>query len=58
LAPDSPLLFVAHEPLLSATASWMLGEARVVIGFRPATLVRIDFDAVGIEPQGKQGAPY
>jgi phosphohistidine phosphatase len=55
LAPDSPLLFVAHEPLLSSVASWMLSESRVVVSFRPASLVRIDFDEVGIEPQGKLG---
>lgn len=52
LAPDSPLLFVAHEPLLSATASWMLGETRAILEFRPATIVRIDFDTVTPEPQG------
>ena len=52
IAPDSPLLFVAHEPLLSATASWMVGESRVMIEFRPATLVRIDFETVGPEPAG------
>lgn len=52
LAPDSPLLFVAHEPLLSAAASWMLGENRVIIEFKPATIVRIDFEAITPEPHG------
>jgi phosphohistidine phosphatase len=51
LHPDSPLLFVAHEPLLSSAAAWMLGEEQV-IEFRPATVVRIDFEAVGVEPRG------
>ena len=51
--PDSPLLLVAHEPLLSAAASWLLGESRVIIDFRPGTLVRIDFDSVGVTPQGQ-----
>ncbi len=53
LAPDSPLLFVGHEPLFSAAASWMTGESRVTIGFGPGTLVRIDFEAVDPEPRGK-----
>ena len=53
MEPDSPLLFVAHEPLLSATASWLIGETRVMINFRPGTLVRIDFDAIGATPQGQ-----
>lgn len=51
LAPDSPLLLVAHEPLLSATSSWMVGESEVV-AFQPATLVRIDFEETGSTPQG------
>ena len=51
--PDSPLLLIAHEPLLSATASWLIGESRVIITFMPGTLVRIDFDRVGVTPQGR-----
>ena len=53
LAPDSPLLMVAHEPLLSSAASWLAGESRVMINFRPGTLVRIDFDSIGPTPQGQ-----
>jgi phosphohistidine phosphatase SixA len=52
LAPDSPLLFVGHEPLFSATASWMTGETHVIIEFKPATMARIDFDEVSVEPRG------
>ena len=51
LAPATVLL-VAHEPLLSAAASWMLGETRVVVAFGPGTLLRIDCDAVGPQPRG------
>lgn len=51
LAPDSPLLFVAHEPLLSSSASWMTGESHVV-AFRPATLVQLNFEEVGVAPKG------
>jgi len=52
LAPDSPLLFVAHEPLLSTTASWLLGERSTIVDFKPATIVRIDFESTGPEPRG------
>jgi phosphohistidine phosphatase len=52
LAPDSPLLFVAHGPLLSTAVSWMTGGGPVSIGFRPATMVRIDFEETGVEPRG------
>lgn len=55
LAPDSPLLFVAHEPLLSCAASWMIGESRVV-AFQPATLLRVEFEEVGLVPGGRLGA--
>jgi len=51
--PDSPLLFVAHEPLLSTTAAWLTGDSHVIIEFKPATMVRIDFETVGLVPQGK-----
>jgi len=50
LAPA--VLLVAHEPLLSATASWMIGETRIAMSFMPGTLVRIDFDSVGAAPKG------
>lgn len=45
----SPLLLVSHEPLLSAAVSWLTGETRVIIEFKPATIVRIDFDGVGYD---------
>jgi len=46
------ILVVGHEPLFSATASWMLGSARIMIDFRKAALVRIDFETLGAEPRG------
>jgi phosphohistidine phosphatase SixA len=46
------ILVVAHEPLLSATASWMLGASRVMVEFYPATLARIDFEDLQTEPRG------
>lgn len=52
LAPDAPLLFVAHNPLLSEAASWLTGEKRVIIEFKPATIARIDFEHITPEPRG------
>lgn len=49
----SPLLFVAHEPLLSAAASWMIGETRVVVEFQPASLVAMKFEKWTPTPQGR-----
>ena len=52
LADDSPLLLVAHNPLLTEAASWLTGEKRVIIEFRPASIVRIDFEQITPEPRG------
>ena len=49
---ERSILVVAHEPLLSATASWMLGSSRVVIEFSPGMMVRIDVADLGPEPRG------
>jgi phosphohistidine phosphatase len=49
---ERSILVVAHEPLLSATASWMLGASRVVIEFTPGMMVRIDVPDLGPEPRG------
>ncbi|MEO8100422.1 MAG: histidine phosphatase family protein [Acidobacteriota bacterium] len=49
---EGPVLVVAHEPLVSAASSWMVGASRVMIEFTPGTMVQIDFDAVGAEPKG------
>ena len=50
--PDSPLLLVAHQPLLSAAAAWLTGESRAAVEFLPGTLARIDFPEVGRTPRG------
>jgi phosphohistidine phosphatase len=55
---DGPLLFVAHEPLLSGTAAWLTGETRVMIEFQPATLVAITFDAWPSLPLGRVKATF
>ena len=52
IASDS-LLLVSHEPLLSTAAAWMTGETRVMIEFYPGTLVRIDFETIGLAPKGQ-----
>jgi phosphohistidine phosphatase SixA len=49
---ERSILVVAHEPLLSATASWMLGSSRVIIEFSPGMMVRIDVADLGPEPRG------
>jgi phosphohistidine phosphatase len=49
---EDSILAVGHEPLFSATASWMLGSTRIMIDFRKAALVRIDFETLGAEPRG------
>jgi phosphohistidine phosphatase len=49
---EESILLVGHEPLFSALASWLLGSARLMIDFRKAALVRIDFDTLGAEPRG------
>lgn len=45
------ILAVTHQPLISAAACWMLGTTRA-IEFSPGTMVRIDFENLGLEPRG------
>jgi phosphohistidine phosphatase len=53
LYEDEPsVLVAAHEPLLSSTVAWLAGSTRVMIRFLPATMVRIDFEALGPHPDG------
>lgn len=49
---ETSILLVGHEPLFSSVASWMLGSARIMVDFRKAALVRIDFETLGVEPRG------
>jgi phosphohistidine phosphatase len=53
LAPDDPLLFVAHNPLLESAVSWLTAENHAIINFRPATIARIDFDQISPIPRGR-----
>lgn len=46
------MLLVAHEPLLSASLAWMLGETKIVTPFAPATLVRVEFEDLRPRPRG------
>ena len=51
--PDEPAILLAgHEPLFSATVSSMLGSTRVMVEFKKAAIVRIDFEALGASPAG------
>ncbi len=49
---ERSILVVAHEPLLSATASWMLTSSRVILEFTPGMMVRIDVQDLSPEPRG------
>jgi phosphohistidine phosphatase SixA len=49
----SPLLMVAHEPLLSAAASWLIGETRIVVEFQPSSLVCLAFEKWTRAPRGR-----
>jgi phosphohistidine phosphatase len=51
-ASEPSILLTSHEPLLSATAAWMLGPLQEVTPFWPSGLVCIDFATVGLEPRG------
>lgn len=51
-APGESILVVSHEPLLSAAASWLLGETRITVSFSPGTLARIDFERRSARPRG------
>ena len=52
LGPVSSILLVSHEPLLSAAASWMLGETGVVVRFDPGTIICLDVASAGPRPRG------
>ncbi len=49
---ERSILVVAHEPLLSATASWMLASPRVIFEFTPGMMVQIDVPDQAPEPRG------
>lgn len=49
---EASILIAAHEPLLSRSASWMLGSAREMVVFGRGSLMRMDFETIGPEPSG------
>lgn len=46
------VLLVGHEPLLSETASYLLGASRVLVGMKKGAMLRIDVDESDREPSG------
>ena len=49
---ESAILLASHEPLMSATAAFLLGVASLQVEMKKAALVRIDCDRFGGEPRG------
>jgi phosphohistidine phosphatase len=49
---EPSILLCGHEPLFSATVSWMLGSSRAMVEFRKGALIRIDFERLGPAPSG------
>jgi phosphohistidine phosphatase len=50
---DEPsVLLAGHEPLFSATVSWLLGSTHQMVEFKKAALVRIDIHSYSAQPQG------
>ncbi len=51
-AGEAAVLLAGHEPLLSETASYLLGASRVLVALKKAALLRIDLEITGGEPRG------
>ena len=49
---ESQILLAGHEPLLSQLVAYLLSAPTLQVAVRPATLIRIDVDHFGAEPQG------
>src|ERR1041385_9010752 len=49
---ESQILIAGHEPLLGQLVGFLLAAPAMQVAVRPATLVRIDVDHFGAEPQG------
>jgi phosphohistidine phosphatase len=49
---ERAILLAGHEPLLSETASYLLGASRVAVDFKKGALMRIDIDEVTGAPRG------
>ena len=46
------ILLAGHEPLLSQTASYLLGASRLMVDFKKGALMRVDIDEVAGAPRG------
>jgi len=51
-AGEKAVLLAGHEPLLSETASYLLGASRIVVEMKKGALLRIDVELPGAEPRG------
>jgi phosphohistidine phosphatase len=51
-AGEAAILLAGHEPLLSETASYLVGASRVVVEMKKGALLRIDVEIPKAEPQG------
>ncbi len=51
-ADEAAVLLAGHEPLLSETASYLLGTSRVVVELKKGALLRIDLAIPSAEPRG------
>jgi phosphohistidine phosphatase len=49
---ESAVLLAGHEPLFSATVSWMLGSTHAMVEFKKGALIRIDVASPSAEPKG------
>ena len=49
---EDSILLASHEPLMSATAAFLLGTRALHVDMKKAALVRIDLDHFGPQPLG------
>jgi phosphohistidine phosphatase len=52
LRNESGILLAGHEPLLSQTASYLLGEERTIVEFKKGALALIEASGSGKTPEG------
>jgi len=49
---ETAILLASHEPLMSATVAFFLGNPAMLVDMKKSALVRVDCDRFGPEPQG------
>lgn len=49
---EKAVLLASHEPLMSATAAFLLGAPGLHVDMKKAALVRVDMDRFGTQPAG------